>query len=118
MPHRQVFYSQRNIDFVWVKNMPLGLMVRCAPWHVLYEVGAAIYFMRVGAGAVFLKSKWEVLRHLPSLLRKRKEIQRRRTARNAQIQEKLRNSIFGLKWRKRRAAWGGAIRGARIGLTL
>src|SRR4029077_4247903 len=104
LPHRQVFYSQRNIDFVWVKNMPLGLMLRWAPWRVLYELGAAIYFMRVGAGAVFLRSKWEVLRYLPLLLRKRKEIQRRRTARNAQIQEKLRNSIFGIKWRKLRAA--------------
>jgi len=116
MPHRQVLFSQRNIDYVWVKNMPFGLMVRSAPWRVLYELGAALYFVRVGAGTVFLKSKWEVLRHLPSLLRKRKEIQRRRTARNTQIQEKLRNSIFGIKWKKLRVAWSGAMEGTASGL--
>jgi hypothetical protein len=115
MPGRQVFYSQRNIDYVWLKNMPFGLMLRWAPWRLMYELGAAIYFTRLGAGAVFLRSKWEVLRHLPSLLRKRKEIQRRRVAGNAEIQEKLRNSIFEIKWRKLRGAWGGTMKGTTTG---
>jgi hypothetical protein len=85
---------------------------------VLYELGAAIYFTRVGAGAVFLKSKWAVLSHLPSLLQKRKEIQRRRTAGNAQLQEKLRNSIFGIKWRKLRSTWEGSDKKNEHGVTL
>jgi len=117
-PHRQVFFSQRNIEFVWLKNMPFGLMLRWAPWRALYELGAAVYFIRIGAGAVFLRGKWDVLRHLPVLLRKRKEIQHKRTVRNAQIQEKLRNSIFGIKLRKLRAVWGGGSQRTNVGLTL
>lgn len=104
-PSRQVFYSQRNIEFVWIKNMPGGLMVRSAPLRVLYELAAAVYFMKQGAGSAFLKSKWEVFRHLPSLLRKRKEIQARRTATNAEMRQKLRTSVLASKWQKLRAAW-------------
>ena len=117
LPDRQVFYSQRNIEYVWVKNMPFALIVRSAPWRLLYELGAAIYFIRVGTGSAFLKSKWAVLRNFSSLLRKRKEIQGRRVARNAEMQEKLHNSIFGIKWRKLRAAWSGATGGTTIGFT-
>ena len=105
-PHRQVFYSQRNIDFVWVKNMPCGLMVRSAPLRMLYELGAAVYFTKQGAGTAFLKSKLEVFRYLPSLLRKRREIQGGRSATNAQMSEMLRTSVLGSKWRKLRANWG------------
>jgi len=104
-PERQVFFSQRNIDFVWVKNMPLGLMLRSLPFRMLYEFGAAIYFTRKGDGAAFLKSKLAVLQRLPSLLRKRRQIQRGRTASNAQIRCKLRFSIFAAKWRKLLAVW-------------
>ncbi len=118
LPHRQVFYSQRNIEYVWAKNMPFALILRSAPWRLLYELGAAIYFIRVGAGTAFLKGKWAVLRDFPSLLRKRREIQRRRTARNAEIQGKLRNSIFGIKWRKLRAAWFGATGGISTVFTI
>jgi len=105
MPDRQVFYSQRNIDFVWVKNMPIGLMLRSIPFRILYEVGAAVYFTKRGAGIAFLKSKMDVLRHLPSLLRKRWVIQGRKTVNNAQIGRKLQFSVFGTKWRKLLGAW-------------
>lgn len=99
-PARQVFYSQRNIDYLYLKNMPLALMVRSAPQRLLYEIGAAIYFARQGTGTAFLKSKWDVLCHLPSLLRKRSEIQRGRTATNAQMRAKMQSSVLSQKWRK------------------
>ena len=104
MPEKQAFYSQRNIDFVWVKNMPFGLLLRSIPFRILYEMGAAVYFTRRGAGISFLKSKIDVLRLLPSLLRKRREIQRTRTASIAEIRRKMHFSVLGLKWRKFRSA--------------
>ncbi len=104
-PSRQVFYSQRNIDFVYLKDMPLSLMLRSAPERLLYEIGAAIYFAKQGTGTAFLKSKWDVFRHLPSLLRKRREIQARRTATNAQIRAKMQVSVLRTKWKKLRLTW-------------
>ena len=70
-PSRQVYYSQRNIEFVYLKNMPLGLILQSAPQRLLYEVGAAIYFSKQGAGSAFFRAKLDVLKHLPSILRKR-----------------------------------------------
>jgi GT2 family glycosyltransferase len=104
-PSRQVFYSQRNIEFVYLKNMPLGLILRSVPQRLAYEVGAAIYFAQQGAGAAFLRAKLDVLRCLPSILRKRREIQERKTTTNLQMRAILRKSLFPNKWKKLRSVW-------------
>jgi len=99
-PSRQVFYSQRNIEFVYLKNMPLGLILWSLPQRLLYEVGAAIYFSKQGAGSAFFHAKLNVLKSLPSILRKRREIQRRRTATNSQMRIVMGNSSIFNKWKK------------------
>ena len=104
-PSRQVFYSQRNIEFVYLKNMPLGLMLRSAPQRLLYELGAAIYFSKQGSGSAFLRAKLDVLRCIPSVLRKRREIQSRRTMTNSQIRATMQNSLFVNKVKKFRSVW-------------
>jgi GT2 family glycosyltransferase len=110
-PLRQVFYAQRNIEFVYLKNMPLGLMVRSAPQRLAYEVGSAVYFAQQGAGSTFLRAKLDVLRCLPSILRKRWEIQRRKTATNADMRATMRGSLFSAKWKKLRSVWARPAQG-------
>jgi hypothetical protein len=109
-PSRQVFYSQRNIEFVYLKNMPLGLILRSAPQRLLYELGAAIYFSKQGTGWAFLRAKLNVLNCLPALLRKRREIQKRRTVTNPQITAVLRKPLFFKKLKKLRSAWTSPAR--------
>ena len=103
-PVHQVFYSQRNIEFVYLKNMPAGLMLRSALQRFLYEVGAAIYFVRAGSGWTFLRSKLAVLRHLSRIYRKRQEIQRARSVQNSYILQVM-QPTFMYKWRKLRNSW-------------
>jgi GT2 family glycosyltransferase len=103
-PSRQVFYSQRNIEFVYLKNMPLGLILRSAPQRLLYEIGAAIYFSKQGTGAAFLRAKLDVLRCLPSILRKRREIQKSRRLTSSQLRAILKTPLFFKKLRKLRSA--------------
>lgn len=100
VPSRQVFYSQRNIEFVYLKNMPLALILRSLPQRLLYEVGAAIYFSMQGTGSAFFRAKLDVLKHLPSIVRKRSEIQKRRTVTSSQVWTILRKSLFSNKWKK------------------
>lgn len=104
-PSQQVFYSQRNIELVYLKNMPLALMLGSLPERMLYEMGAAIYFGKKGNGLAFLRAKASVIRSLPSILRKRAEIQRSRTISNAQIRKILRRSLFLSKWKKLWSLW-------------
>jgi len=104
-PSRQVFYSQRNIEFVYLKNMPLSLILQSALQRLLYEIGAAIYFSKEGTGSAFFRAKLDVLKCLPSILRKRRIIQKRRTMTNSQMRTILRKSLFFNKWRKLRSVW-------------
>jgi GT2 family glycosyltransferase len=99
-PALQVFYSQRNIDLVLLKNLPLGLILRSAPRRLLYELGAAFYFLRLGNGAAFVRAKLDVLRQLPSLLRKRRGIQKHRTLTNSQLRAIMRGPGLSSKWKK------------------
>ncbi len=103
-PAHQVFYSQRNIEFVYLKNMPGGLILRSVLQRFLYEAGAAIYFARRGSGAAFLRSKFEALKHFPRIIKKRREIQRRKTLNNSELL-RLMEPNLGLKWRKLLSAW-------------
>jgi len=106
-PARQAFLSQRNIEFVYLKNMPLGLMLRSLPQRVLYEFGGAAYFFKQGAGMAFLRAKLGVIRQLPVVLRKRRQIQRRRTLTNGQLRALMQKNWLGVKWKKLMTAWRG-----------
>jgi GT2 family glycosyltransferase len=104
-PSRQVFHSQRNIEFVYLKNMPLGLILRSIPQRLVYELGAAIYFSKKGTGFAFFRAKLDVLRCLPEILRKRREIQRTRTISNSEMRALMTSSLLLNKLKKLLAAW-------------
>ncbi|MFZ0733067.1 MAG: glycosyltransferase family 2 protein [Candidatus Sulfotelmatobacter sp.] len=99
-PALQVFYAQRNIDFVYWKNLPLAFILRSAPRRLLYELGSALYFFRLGSGVPFLRAKLDVLRRLPSVLKKRRVIQKQKTIANSQLRASMRGTVFSSKWRK------------------
>jgi GT2 family glycosyltransferase len=99
-PATQVFYSQRNIDFVYLKNLPAGLILRSAPRRILYELGAAIYFLRIGSGPAFFRAKFDVFKRLPSVLRKRKAIQRNKALNASQLRALMHGPALTSKLKK------------------
>lgn len=103
-----VFCSQRNIELVYLKNVPLALMLWSLPERLLYEIGAAIYFTKSGSGQEFWRGKIDVLRRLPSTLRKRREIQSKRTVSNSHLRKIMQTPAFSIKWKKFRAGWLGS----------
>lgn len=107
-PARQVFFSQRNIEFVYLKNMPSGLILQSVPERLIYELGSALYFNRKGSGSDFLRAKMDVVRCLPRILRQRKGIQKRRTATSSQLKVIMRKSLLSDKWKKFCSAWSGS----------
>lgn len=110
----QVSYSQRNIEFVYLKNMPLGLIVRSAPQRFAYEVGTAIYFARQGEGSTFLRAKLDVLRCLPWILRKQTDIQKKKKkTTDSQMLAIMRRLLFSDKWKKLARVGLNPLRGPR-----
>ena len=102
---RQVFYSQRNIEFVYFKNMPLGLILQTLPQRFLYEIGAAIHSIGQGSAGPFVRSKLNAIKHFPSLWRKRREIQQSKTVGASHIRS-LMKPVLAAKLRKLRSSLG------------
>jgi GT2 family glycosyltransferase len=74
------YYGQRNLVWVYVKNMPPALFWLLLPCHLLLNAGAFLACLLRGQGSVALKAKLDALRGLPHAWRKRSAIQRSRRA--------------------------------------
>jgi GT2 family glycosyltransferase len=89
-----VYYHTRNLEFVWIKNMPAGLMLRFAPHKFCQEIGSFCYLcLRHWKWRAFFKAKRDALRMLPAMWRKRQAIQARRRVSSAYIRS-LMTSMF------------------------
>ena len=85
-----VYYHARNLEFLWIKNMPWGLMLRYLHHKMIQEVGSFCYLcLRHGKWGPFFKAKLDVLEMLPKMWKKRKKIQERKTVTNRHLQSIL-----------------------------
>lgn len=70
-----VYHFARNTVWVWVKNLPIGFMVRSLPQRVMYELSSFVYFCLVkGKWRPFLRGKYDALRGIRKMWRKRKDL--------------------------------------------
>jgi GT2 family glycosyltransferase len=72
--------QRRNQIWLVLKDYPGALLVRHLPGIVLLNLGLALQDLRQGAFRSTLAGWWNALRGLPGVLRKRRAIQRSRTA--------------------------------------
>ena len=73
-----LYYGQRNMELVFIKNMPLPLLVKYLSPHIAYILLAFFYSLLKNKGGIYLRSKMDAFRQIGLTLRKRNEIQRRR----------------------------------------
>ena len=70
------YQNQRNVEYVFVKNVPTSLFWSLVPGHLLYLLMGFGFYLFKGRGIPYLRGKWDALRALPRLLEKRKHIQK------------------------------------------
>lgn len=81
-----IYYSVRNADLVWIKNTPGGLMLRYLHHKILSDLGSLFFFgIRKKRLGLFLKAKIDVLKLLPKMLKKRRQIQRMKKISNREL---------------------------------
>jgi len=98
-----VYYHTRNLEFVWMKNMPAELMIRFLHHKMIQELAAFGYIcLRHGGWSPFLRAKRDAVRMVPSMLKKRREVQRHRTVSNQYVKQIL-TSIFDREYLIRKA---------------
>ena len=93
-----VYYHTRNLEFVWIKNMPAGLMLRFAHHKLFQEIGSFCYLcLRHGKWRPFFKAKRDALRMAPAMWKKRRAIQARRRVSSSYLRS-LMTSMFTLEF--------------------
>jgi len=84
-----VYYAQRNMEFVFFKNMPTGLLLKYLPLHMLADVLLFARYIWHRQARVFLRAKLDAIRMMPKMLKKRCQIQRDRRISAAEIEAQL-----------------------------
>ena len=81
-----VYHHTRNLEFVWLKNMPAGLMFRFAHHKIFQEIGAFSYLcIRHRKWAPYFRAKRDAIRMFSLMWNKRRVIQRRKRVSNAYL---------------------------------
>lgn len=76
-----VYYTLRNSEFVRVKNLPIGVLLKCLPELIIGAVTEFIYFgLKHKNFILFFRAKIDALRGLPGMRKKRAEIMKNRRA--------------------------------------
>lgn len=70
-----VFYGQRNMEYLYFKNMPGRLLWKYLPVHLTSNLIGLGYFTLRGHLLEFLRAKAAFLQNLPRTLRKRRQVQ-------------------------------------------
>jgi GT2 family glycosyltransferase len=80
-----VYYSHRNLEWVYIQNMPSQLIPRTIIPHMIYNIAALCYFIMRGRGMDYLRAKKDALKGLKPALKKRRQIQSSRTVDDSTI---------------------------------
>ena len=75
-----VYHGRRNLVWAFVKDMPGLLFWLLLPLHVMLNLVSMVWFALRGQSGVILRAKRDALRGLPSMWRKRQDIQKGRIA--------------------------------------
>jgi GT2 family glycosyltransferase len=97
-----VFQGQRNLEWLYVKNTPMTLLMRTLPGHLLYIAAAAVHFARSGALGPFLRAKLAAVAGMPGALRKRRHVQRTRRVDAGALRSLMEKRWLSMKLREKR----------------
>ncbi len=70
-----IYYGHRNLEWVYIKNMPLTLILQTAMLHLLYDVLSFVFFLVRGKGRVYMRAKVDALKKVKIFWKKRKFVQ-------------------------------------------
>jgi len=92
-----IYYGHRNLVWTYFKNTPLILLLFSLPFHLMLNVFSILYFSIKGQGKIILKSKYDALKGLPQILRKRTIIQKKRLSSVSYIFSLMNKKLFIFK---------------------
>ncbi len=83
MSDTAIYYSLRNSELTRLKNAPVGLFLRCIPSYTFGIISEFLFFaVKHKKFSVYVKAKWDAIKLLPKMLRKRKVIMKNKKVDN------------------------------------
>lgn len=74
-----VYYGHRNLEWVYIRNMPTRLMIRTFFFHLCYMLMSFMFFFVQGRLAVFIRAKKDAFKDLKRVMQERRRIQQLKT---------------------------------------
>jgi GT2 family glycosyltransferase len=93
-----VYYWQRNFIWAFMKNMPFSLFWKALPAHLLANIIYMASSITKGKIWVVFKAKFDALRSLPKMIKKRKEIQKARKIDPSELLRVMEKGWFQPYW--------------------
>ncbi len=97
-----VFHGQRNLEWMYFKDTPAGLLWKTLPGHIVYDLAAGVHFARIGMLGPYLRAKAAAVAGLPRMLRRRAIVQRERRVGASAIAPLLERQWLSTKLREKR----------------
>ncbi len=89
-----VYHHHRNSDWTFLKNMPAALFVFYLPIRIIANLIFFLKYLAHRRGRIVLKAKWDAFLKTGAMLKKRRNIQRHRTAGIREINHLLNKQVF------------------------
>ena len=93
------YHGHRNLEWTFVKNMPIVILLTVLPLHLLLILVSLVLFTLRGQGRVIVRAKYDAVIQLPKFWRKRKKIQYSRRRSVTGLLQVLNKSVFPLSRR-------------------
>ena len=87
------YYGHRNLVWTYFKNMPGWTFWRFLPAHIITNIGFIIWFAYRGRGKVMVRAKFDAIKGLPKMWRKRRHIQANRKVQPSSILKLLSKNL-------------------------
>jgi GT2 family glycosyltransferase len=94
-----VFYGQRNMEYLYFKNMPGRLFWRYLPAHLMSNILGFGYFILRGRPVQFVRGKAAFIRDIGRVLQKRREVQKLR-----KVDDQTIDAMLEPRWLRSRLA--------------
>lgn len=95
------YHGHRNLVWTFFKDMPTALFWYYLPLHMLMNIYLSASFLLKGKRIIVLKSKVDAFRSLPSVIRKRRQVQQLRAVSSGEIHRAMIKELFAPHWSSR-----------------
>ena len=89
-----IYYGHRNLEWVYLKNMPFVLIMETLFFHMIHTFGSVLYFSSKGKIKSIIRAKSDAIKQIKRVLKKRQVVQKSKQVDNAYLRNLFEKESF------------------------